>query len=80
MDLKMAEQVTIRRLVVWDGSGEPPLDRGTVCTWHSYAESEGVRALLQYVEDHAVRGESIWKRAIFGSLGSLNLPGDRSGR
>ena len=37
-------------------------------------------AVAQYVEDHAARGESIWKRAIFGSLGSLNLPGDRSGK
>ena len=37
-------------------------------------------AVAQYVEDHAVRGESIWKRAIFGSLGSLNLPSDRSGK
>ena len=37
-------------------------------------------AVAQYVEDHAARGEGIWKRAIFGSLGSMNLPGDRSGR
>lgn len=37
-------------------------------------------AVAQYVEDHAARGESIWKRAIFGSRGSLNLPGDRSGK
>ena len=37
-------------------------------------------AVAQFVEDHAVRGESVWKRAIYGSLGSLDLPGDRSGR
>ena len=53
MDLKMAEQVTIRRLVVWDGSGDTPVDRGTVCTWNSYAESDGVLSLLRYAEDHA---------------------------
>ena len=37
-------------------------------------------AVAQFIEDHAVRGESVWKRAIYGSLGSLDLPGDRSGR
>jgi predicted dehydrogenase len=37
-------------------------------------------AVVSYIEDHASRGESMWKRAIFGGLGSLDLPGDRSGR
>ncbi len=37
-------------------------------------------AVAQYIEDHAARGESVWKRAIYGSLGSLDLPGDRSGK
>ena len=37
-------------------------------------------AVVSYIEDHAARGEGMWKRAIFGSLGSLDLPGDRSGR
>jgi predicted dehydrogenase len=37
-------------------------------------------AVASYIEDHAARGEGVWKRAIFGSLGSLDLPGDRSGR
>lgn len=37
-------------------------------------------AVGQYLEDHASRGEGVWKRAVFGSRGSLDLPGDRSGR
>ena len=37
-------------------------------------------AVVSYIEDHASRGEGMWKRAIFGSRGSLDLPGDRSGR
>ncbi|MBT3341388.1 MAG: Gfo/Idh/MocA family oxidoreductase [Gemmatimonadetes bacterium] len=37
-------------------------------------------AVVSYIEDHASRGEGIWKRAIFGSRGSMDLPGDRSGR
>ena len=37
-------------------------------------------AVAQYVEDHATRGQGMWKRAIYGSLGSMDLPGDRSGR
>lgn len=37
-------------------------------------------AVAQYTEDHAARGEGMWKRAIFGSLGSMDLPGDRSGQ
>jgi len=37
-------------------------------------------AVAQYIEDHAARGEGMWKRAIFGSLGSMDLPGDRSGQ
>ena len=37
-------------------------------------------AVAQFIEDHAAHGEGIWKRAIYGSLGSMDLPGDRSGR
>jgi predicted dehydrogenase len=37
-------------------------------------------AVAQYTEDHAARGEGIWKRSIHGSLGSMDLPGDRSGK
>ena len=37
-------------------------------------------AVASYIEDHAGRGEDLRKRAIYGSLGSLDLPGDRSGR
>lgn len=37
-------------------------------------------AVCQYIEDHAARGQGIWQRAIFGSKGSLDLPGDRSGK
>jgi predicted dehydrogenase len=37
-------------------------------------------AVVSYIEDHASRGECMWKRAIFGSRGSMDLPGDRSGR
>lgn len=37
-------------------------------------------ATVSYIEDHASRGEGMWKRAIFGSRGSMDLPGDRSGR
>jgi predicted dehydrogenase len=33
----------------------------------------------QYIEDHAGHGQGMWKRMIFGSAGSLELPGDRSG-
>ena len=33
----------------------------------------------EYVEDHAGRGQGMWQRMIFGSAGSLELPGDRSG-
>ena len=33
----------------------------------------------QYIEDHAGRGQGMWRRMIFGSAGSLELPGDRSG-
>ena len=36
-------------------------------------------AVVSYIEDHASRGEGMWKRAIFGSRGSMDLPGDRSG-
>ena len=37
-------------------------------------------AVCQYVEDHAARGKGLWQRAIYGSRGSMDLPGDRSGR
>ncbi len=37
-------------------------------------------AVASYVEDHAARGQGGWKRTIFGSEGSMDLPGDRSGR
>lgn len=37
-------------------------------------------AVASYLEDHAARGEDLRKRAIYGSIGSLDLPGDRSGR
>ncbi|MBM3235806.1 Gfo/Idh/MocA family oxidoreductase [Candidatus Poribacteria bacterium] len=33
----------------------------------------------QYIEDHAGHGQGMWRRTIFGSTGSLELPGDRSG-
>ena len=33
----------------------------------------------QYIEDHAGHGQGMWRRMIFGSAGSLELPGDRSG-
>jgi predicted dehydrogenase len=37
-------------------------------------------AVGQYIEDHAGYGQGLWQRIIYGSKGSLNLPGDRSGR
>ena len=37
-------------------------------------------AVAQYIEDHAAHGEHLWKRSIHGHLGSLDLPGDRSGQ
>ena len=37
-------------------------------------------AVAQYIEDHAAHGEHLWKRSIHGSVGSLDLPGDRSGQ
>ena len=33
----------------------------------------------QYIEDHAGHGQGLRQRIIYGSKGSLNLPGDRSG-
>jgi predicted dehydrogenase len=33
----------------------------------------------QYIEDHASHGQSGWYRQIYGSAGSMTLPGDRSG-
>ena len=33
----------------------------------------------QYIEDHAGRGQGVWSRQVYGSLGSMSLPGDRSG-
>ncbi|MCY3761127.1 MAG: Gfo/Idh/MocA family oxidoreductase [Gemmatimonadetes bacterium] len=36
-------------------------------------------AVAQYIEDHAAHGQSQRRRSIHGSLGSLELPGDRSG-
>jgi len=37
-------------------------------------------AIGQFTEDHAGHGQGIWQRFIYGSKGSLNLPGDRSGK
>jgi len=37
-------------------------------------------AVGQYAEDHAGHGQGVWQRAIYGSKGSINLPGDRSGK
>ena len=37
-------------------------------------------AVGQYVLDRAGHGRGIWERAIYGSKGSIDLPGDRSGR
>ena len=36
-------------------------------------------AVGQYIEDHAGRGQGVWSRQIYGSGGSMSLPGDRSG-
>jgi predicted dehydrogenase len=36
-------------------------------------------AVGQFISDHAGHGESIWRRQIFGSTGSILLPRDRSG-
>ena len=33
----------------------------------------------QYVEDHAGHGQRLWARQIYGSVGSMGLPVDRSG-
>jgi predicted dehydrogenase len=37
-------------------------------------------AVGQYIEDHAGHGEGLWARQIHGAKGSLDLPGDRTGR
>ena len=37
-------------------------------------------AVAQYIEDHAVHGQGLWQRTLYGSQGSMNLPGDRSGQ
>jgi len=36
-------------------------------------------AVCQYIEDHAGRGQGIRQRLVYGSKGSLELPGDRTG-
>ena len=36
-------------------------------------------AVAQYIEDYAAHGQNLRRRSIHGSLGSLELPGDRSG-
>ena len=36
-------------------------------------------AVGQYIEDHAGRGQGVWSRQVYGSRGSMSLPGDRSG-
>ena len=36
--------------------------------------------VCHYLEDHATHGKGIWQRAIYGSKGSMDLPGDRSGQ
>tara|TARA_B100000029_G_scaffold515076_1_gene620424 strand:- start:36443 stop:37711 length:1269 start_codon:yes stop_codon:yes gene_type:complete len=37
-------------------------------------------AVCQYVEEHATFGQGFWHRGIYGSVGSMELPGDRSGQ
>ncbi len=37
-------------------------------------------AVASYVEDHAAHGQGVWTRRIYGSTGSFDLPGDRSGK
>ncbi|MBI2505721.1 MAG: Gfo/Idh/MocA family oxidoreductase [Candidatus Latescibacteria bacterium] len=37
-------------------------------------------AVAQYIEDHAIHGQGLWQRTLYGSRGSMNLPGDRSGQ
>lgn len=34
----------------------------------------------QYIEDHAAHGQGLWQRIVYGSAGSMHLPGDRSGK
>lgn len=36
-------------------------------------------AVASYVEDHAAHGQGVWTRRIYGSVGSFDLPNDRSG-
>lgn len=37
-------------------------------------------AVCQYLEEHATFGKGFWHRGIYGSAGSMELPGDRSGQ
>ena len=37
-------------------------------------------AVCQYLEEHATFGKGFWHRGIYGSVGSMELPGDRSGQ
>ncbi len=37
-------------------------------------------AVCQYLEEHATFGKGFWHRGIYGSSGSMELPGDRSGQ
>lgn len=36
-------------------------------------------AVGQFIEDHAGHGQNLWQRVIYGSKGSLSMPGDRTG-
>ncbi len=36
-------------------------------------------AVIQMIEDHADHGRSLWDRQIHGSVGSMDMPNDRSG-
>ncbi|MGB9597858.1 MAG: Gfo/Idh/MocA family protein [Candidatus Poribacteria bacterium] len=37
-------------------------------------------AVGQFIEDHSGHGQGLWQRVIYGAKGSLNMPGDRTGR
>ncbi len=42
-------------ITVWDSREKPPEARGIVYLWNGYAETDTIRSLLRYVENHAER-------------------------
>ncbi|MBI3944193.1 MAG: Gfo/Idh/MocA family oxidoreductase [Chloroflexi bacterium] len=85
----------VRKNPAAGGAGAAPNPAGVYDRWQREMPAEFVAtaedaayatltfkngATGQFIEDHAARGRSSWVRQIFGSLGALDLPPDRTGR